>query len=134
MIIDAKTVVITFAIIGVALYFGLGAIRSFALSIAQENHDANLALDMTEEARRAKRERDADAAATAAFAKVEPLLPASIGASLPSVTGPAAAASPQSNLSSRASSTTSLNAEEATDGGDEEASGAASSGIKVADI
>lgn len=134
MIIDAKTVVITFAIIGVALYFGLGAIRSFALSIAQENHDANLALDMTEEARRAKRERDADAAATAAFAKVEPLLPASIGASLPSVTGAAAAASPQSNLSSRASSTTSLNAEEATDGGDEEASGAASSGIKVADI
>jgi len=78
MIIDAKTVVLTFVVIGVATYFGLGAIRSFALSIAQENHDANLAMDMTEEARRAKRERDADAAATAAFAKVEPLLPASV--------------------------------------------------------
>mmetsp|Transcript_15028 Transcript_15028/g.32603 ORF Transcript_15028/g.32603 Transcript_15028/m.32603 type:complete len:134 (-) Transcript_15028:933-1334(-) len=86
MIIDAKTVVFTFVIIGVAIYFGLGAIRSFALSIAQENHDANLAMDMTEEARRAKRERDADDAATAAFAKVEPLLPSSVvakGASLP---------------------------------------------------
>ena len=78
MIIDAKTVIITFLIIGVASYLGLGAIRSFALSIAQENHDANLAMDMTEEARRAKRERDADEAATAAFAKVEPLLPASV--------------------------------------------------------
>merc|ERR1719232_426967 len=65
-------------IVGVASYFGLGAIRSFALSIAQENHDANLALDMTEETRRAKRQRDADAAATAAFSKVEPLLPASV--------------------------------------------------------
>jgi len=78
MIIDAKTVLLTLTIIGVATYFGLGAIRSFALSIAQENHDANLAMDMTEEARRAKRQRDADAAATAAFAKVEPLLPASV--------------------------------------------------------
>jgi hypothetical protein len=78
MIIDSKTVVITFVIVGIATYVGLGAIRSFALSIAQENHDANLALDMTEETRRAKRERDADAAATAAFAKVEPLLPASV--------------------------------------------------------
>ena len=86
MIIDAKTVIVTFVIIGTASYLGLGAIRSFALSIAEENHDANLALDMTEEARRVKRERDADAAATAAFAKVEPLLPASVvakGASLP---------------------------------------------------
>lgn len=78
MIIDAKTVALTLVVIGVASYFGLGAIRSFALSIAQENHDANLAMDMTEEARRAKRQRDADAAATAAFSKVEPLLPASV--------------------------------------------------------
>jgi len=77
MIIDAKTVVITFSIIGVAMYLGLGAIRSFALSIAQENHDANLAIDQSEEARRVKRERDADNAASIAFAKVEPLLPAS---------------------------------------------------------
>ena len=78
MIIDAKTIVITLVIVGVASYFGLQLIRSFALSIAQENHDANLAIDMTEEARRAKRERDADAAASAAFAKVEPLLPARV--------------------------------------------------------
>lgn len=78
MIIDAKTVALTLVVVGVATYFGLGAIRSFALSIAQENHDANLAMDMTEEARRAKRQRDADAAATAAFARVEPLLPASV--------------------------------------------------------
>lgn len=78
MIIDAKTVIITFIIIGVGIYFGLSAIRAFALSIAQENHDANLALDMTEEARRARREREADEAATVAFSKVEPLLPASV--------------------------------------------------------
>lgn len=94
MIIDAKTVIITFVIIGVAGYLGLGAMRQFALSIAQENHDANLAMDMTEEARRAKREREADAAATAAFAKVEPLLPASVvakGASLPLGQGAATA-------------------------------------------
>ena len=86
MIIDAKTVIITFVIIGVAMYLGLGAIRSFALSIAQENHDANLAADMTEEARRARREKEADDAATQAFAKVAPLLPASVaskGTSLP---------------------------------------------------
>ena len=78
MIIDAKTVIITFVIIGVAMYLGLGAIRSFALSIAQENHDANLAADMTEEARRARREKEADDAATQAFAKVAPLLPVSV--------------------------------------------------------
>ena len=99
MIIDAKTVVVTFLIIGVAAYLGLGAIRSFALSIAQENHDANLAMDMTDEARRAKRERDADEAATAAFAKVEPLLPASVaakGGNLSSTDGAAAAELPRS--------------------------------------
>ena len=100
MIIDAKTVIITFLIIGVASYLGLGAIRSFALSIAQENHDANLAMDMTEEARRAKRERDADEAATAAFAKVEPLLPASVvakGAALPNTADAKIAASAPSS-------------------------------------
>jgi hypothetical protein len=78
MIIDAKTIVITLAIIGIAGYFGLHLIRSFALSIAQENHDANLATDMSIEAKRARREQEADAAAMAAFAKVEPLLPASV--------------------------------------------------------
>jgi hypothetical protein len=78
MIIDAKTIVVTLIIVGVAGYFGLQLIRSFALSIAQENHDANLATDMTAEAKRAKREREADAAAQLAFAKVEPLLPTSV--------------------------------------------------------
>mmetsp|Transcript_26028 Transcript_26028/g.54941 ORF Transcript_26028/g.54941 Transcript_26028/m.54941 type:complete len:142 (+) Transcript_26028:317-742(+) len=105
MIIDAKTVALTFVVIGIIGYFGLGAMRSFALSIAQENHDANLAMDMTEEARRAKRQRDADAAATAAFAKVEPLLPASVvakGAGLPLAQTKKAAATelPQSAPSS----------------------------------
>ena len=78
MIIDAKTVVLTLVIIAVASYFGLQFIRSFALSIAQENHDANLATDMSIEAKRARREQEADAAAMAAFAKVEPLLPSSV--------------------------------------------------------
>lgn len=78
MIIDEKTIIITLAIVGVAGYFGLQLIRSFALSIAQENHDANLAADMSVEAKRARREQEADAAAMAAFAKVEPLLPASV--------------------------------------------------------
>jgi hypothetical protein len=78
MIIDAKTIIITLALVGIAGYFGLQLIRSFALSIAQENHDANLAVDMSVEAKRARREQEADAAAMAAFAKVEPLLPASV--------------------------------------------------------
>ena len=78
MIIDAKTILITLIIVGVASYFGLNLIRSFALSIAQENHDANLAMDMNEQSRRAKRERLADEAANAAYAKVEPLLPSSV--------------------------------------------------------
>jgi hypothetical protein len=78
MIIDAKTILITIIIVGVASYFGLNLIRSFALSIAQENHDANLAMDMNEQSRRAKRERLADEAANAAYAKVEPLLPSSV--------------------------------------------------------
>lgn len=78
MIIDAKTITLTLVIVAVAFYFGLKFIRQLTLSIAQENHDANLAMDMTEEAKRAKRQRDADAAASAAFEKVEPLLPASV--------------------------------------------------------
>lgn len=78
MIIDAKTVAITLVIVAVAGYFGLQFIRQLTLSIAQENHDANLEMDMTEEAKRSKRQRDADAAASVAFEKVEPLLPASV--------------------------------------------------------
>mmetsp|Transcript_9006 Transcript_9006/g.13569 ORF Transcript_9006/g.13569 Transcript_9006/m.13569 type:complete len:112 (+) Transcript_9006:69-404(+) len=78
MIIDAKTFTLTLVIVAVAGYFGLQFIRQLTLSIAQENHDANLQMDMTEEAKRSKRQRDADAAASAAFEKVEPLLPASV--------------------------------------------------------
>lgn len=78
MIIDAKTITVTLIIVAFAFYFGLHFIRQLTLSIAQENHDANLAMDMSEEAKRAKRQRDADAAASAAFEKVQPLLPASV--------------------------------------------------------
>ena len=74
MIINATTVTIGIIIIAVAFYAGLNVIRHFALTIAQENHDANLEEDQREEMKRMKRERDADAAATAAFAKVEPML------------------------------------------------------------
>eukprot|EP00565_Helicotheca_tamesis_P006174 CAMPEP_0185723836 /NCGR_PEP_ID=MMETSP1171-20130828/542_1 /TAXON_ID=374046 /ORGANISM="Helicotheca tamensis, Strain CCMP826" /LENGTH=99 /DNA_ID=CAMNT_0028391591 /DNA_START=56 /DNA_END=355 /DNA_ORIENTATION=- len=75
MIIDAQTVIITLIIVAIGFYVGLALVRQFALSIAQENHDANVALDSAEEELRRKRERDADAAAASAFAKVEPLLP-----------------------------------------------------------
>jgi len=74
MIINATTVSIGIVVIAVAFYAGLQVIRHFALTIAQENHDANLEEDQREEIKRMKRERDADAAATAAFAKVEPML------------------------------------------------------------
>lgn len=75
MIIDTKTVVITLVVVAIALYVGLQVVRQFALTIAQENIDANQAIDAADEAKRAKRERDADAAAESAFAKVAPLLP-----------------------------------------------------------
>ena len=74
MIIDAKTVIITLIIIVVAFFAGLRMVRAFALSIAQENYDANKALDQAEEEKRLKLERNADTAAASAFAKVEPLL------------------------------------------------------------
>ena len=74
MIIDAKTVIITLLIIIVAFFIGLRMVRAFALSIAQENYDANAALDEAAEEKRMKLERNADAAAASAFAKVEPLL------------------------------------------------------------
>ena len=78
MIIDAKTIAITLVIVGIASYFGLQLIRSFALSIAQENHDANLATDLSIGMKQARREQEADAAAMAAFAKVEPLISTSL--------------------------------------------------------
>lgn len=74
MIIDAKTIVITVVIVAVGFFAGLRMVRSFALSIAQENHDVNAALDQAEEEKRLKQERNADTAAASAFAKVEPLL------------------------------------------------------------
>ena len=61
-------------------------VRAFALSIAQENYDANKALDQAEEDKKLKLERNADTAAASAFAKVEPLL------MVPKGVAPAAAA------------------------------------------
>jgi len=74
MILDAKTIILTLIIVLIALYCGLKFVRAFALSIAQENHDANVAMDQAEEEQRLKREKQADAAAANAYAKVEPLL------------------------------------------------------------
>jgi hypothetical protein len=74
MIIDAKSVALTLVIVAITFYCGLQMVRQFALQIAQENHDANAALDEAEHAKRLKREQQADAAAASAFAKVEPLL------------------------------------------------------------
>jgi len=74
MIIDAKTIVITLVIVVIGAYFGLQFIRKFALQIAQENHDAILAMDQADEEVRLKKEKAADLAAASAFAKVEPLV------------------------------------------------------------
>lgn len=78
MIINARTIIVTLLVISVAAYLGLRAIRAFALSIAQENHDAVAAMDAKEELDRTKRLRDADAAVAVAAAKVAPLLPSDI--------------------------------------------------------
>ena len=74
MIIDAKSIIVTLIIVSIAFYLGLRFVRAFALSIAQENHDANIAMDQAEEEQRAKREKQADTAAANAYAKLEPLL------------------------------------------------------------
>ena len=74
MIMDAKTIILTLIIVTIAFYGGLRIVRKFALSMAQENHDANRAADLAEQNRRAKQEKMADAAAASAFAKVEPIL------------------------------------------------------------
>ena len=74
MIIDAKSILITLVVVALAFIYGLKFIRQFALQIAQENHDAVVAMEQEEEAQRLKKERVADAAASAAFAKVEPIL------------------------------------------------------------
>jgi len=74
MIMDAKTIILTLLLVSVAFYLGLKFVRAFALSIAQENHEANVAADQAEEERRVKREKQADTAAATAYAKVEPLM------------------------------------------------------------
>ena len=74
MIIDAKTIILSLIIMVIAFILGLRFIRAFALQIAQDNHDALLAMDQKEEEKRLKRERDADVAAASAFAKVQPIL------------------------------------------------------------
>jgi len=75
MIIDAKSIILTLIVVFLAFTQGIKFIRKFALQIAQENHDAITAMDQAEEQLARKRERDADAAASAAFAKVESALP-----------------------------------------------------------
>ncbi|KAG7366517.1 hypothetical protein IV203_029187 [Nitzschia inconspicua] len=74
MIIDAKSIIITLLVVTVGGVYGLKFIRKFALQIAQENHDAVVAMEQEEEQQRLKKERAADAATAAAFAKVEPIL------------------------------------------------------------
>ena len=74
MIIDAKSIIVTLIVVVVAFVWGLKFIRRFALQIAQENHDAVMAMEQEDEKQRLKKERVADAAASAAFAKVEPIL------------------------------------------------------------
>ena len=74
MIINAPTIFVTLLIITVGGYVGLQFIRKFALQIAQENHDAMLAMDQADEEKRLKKEKLADQAAASAFAQVEPLL------------------------------------------------------------
>mmetsp|Transcript_2884 Transcript_2884/g.6794 ORF Transcript_2884/g.6794 Transcript_2884/m.6794 type:complete len:95 (+) Transcript_2884:223-507(+) len=74
MIIDAKSIIVTLLIVSVAFVWGLKLVRTFALQIAQENHDAVMAMEQEDEQQRLKKERAADAAADAAYAHVEPIL------------------------------------------------------------
>jgi cell division protein FtsL len=74
MIIDTKTIVLTLLIVVIACTCGLRFVRAFALQIAQENHDAVLAMDQADEEKRRRKERDADMAAASAYAKVQPIL------------------------------------------------------------
>jgi hypothetical protein len=74
MIIDATTVIFTLLAVSIFFYGGLRLLRAFALSVAQQNHDANRAMDQEEQKQREKRVKMADAAAASAFAKVEPML------------------------------------------------------------
>lgn len=86
MIIDGKSIVLTLIIVLAAFFYGLKFIRRFALQIAQENHECVTAMDQQEELQRLKKERDADRAADAAFAQVEPILKVEIPSSSSSTT------------------------------------------------
>mmetsp|Transcript_18613 Transcript_18613/g.26269 ORF Transcript_18613/g.26269 Transcript_18613/m.26269 type:complete len:114 (+) Transcript_18613:64-405(+) len=98
MIIDAKSIIMTLLIAAVAFYIGLKFVRKFALSIAQENHDAVLAMDQADEAKLLRKQRVADEAAASAYAKVEPLL------TVPTITGGGSGSNNNSRPSSRPSS------------------------------
>ena len=74
MIIDSKAIILTLVVVGIASVWMLRFVRNFALQIAKENHDAVAAMDQEEEQQRLKKERAADAAAEAAFAKVSPAI------------------------------------------------------------
>ena len=71
MIIDGKSIAITFVIVSAAFVYGLKMIRKFALGIAQENHDAVKAFNREEEEERAKRERREMAVVEGAGAKAK---------------------------------------------------------------
>jgi hypothetical protein len=94
MIINAGTVLLTLALVGIGAYIGLKFVRAFALQIARENHDALLEMDRNEEARKLRqKQRDADAAAESAFAKVRPILTsANVSSSSASAAGAASSA------------------------------------------
>ncbi len=74
MIINASTVILTLLIVIGIGFGGLRLIRQFALQIAVENFEANQAMDEKDERDRKKKIALADAAASDAFQKVEPLI------------------------------------------------------------
>jgi hypothetical protein len=74
MIINGTTVIITLVCIGIVGYVGLQLIRQFAFSIALENHESNMALDVKEDQQRQKKIELADKAVSDAFIRVEPLI------------------------------------------------------------
>lgn len=74
MYINAHTIILTLIVVIAACYGGLHFVRQFALQIAQENHDAIVAMDAEDDEKRQRLERAADQAADTAFAKVQPVL------------------------------------------------------------
>jgi hypothetical protein len=74
MIINGATVIITLVCIGIVGSIGLQLVRQFAFSIALENHESNIALDVKEDQQRKKKIEIADKAVSDAFKRVEPLI------------------------------------------------------------